>query len=147
MRELLEMTSRKAPCPACGAREIVHGFGPACQICGSQLTRLDDAYLKHNGSWLLDLPVRVSYDDERRTVTLSAQEFDSGLISDFVIFHLSRSGIIAYTDETREISSPGAPWHLIFELSGVRYQLHVVKQIMYGSGGKTRVASRLIPLK
>ena len=37
MRELLDTASRKASCPACGAFEIEHGFGPACQICGSQL--------------------------------------------------------------------------------------------------------------
>ncbi|MEP6588928.1 MAG: hypothetical protein ABJA84_09265 [Polaromonas sp.] len=147
MRELLDIESRTDPCPACGAQKIVRGFGPACAICGSQLIRLSDVYLKHTGSWLLDLPVRVSYDDESRTVTLSAQEFDSGLISDFVIRHLSHSGIIAYTDETGEIQSPQAPWRLVFELSGVRYRLHVVKQIMYGSSGKTRVAARLIPIE
>lgn len=109
--------------------------------------RLSEAYLKHSFSWLLDLPVRVAYDDKNKVVTLSAEEFDSGLISDFVIRHLSRSGVIAYTDETGEIQSPQAAWSLVFELSGVRYRLHVVKQISYGSVGKTQVAARLIPIK
>jgi hypothetical protein len=37
MRELLDTATRTAPCPACGSLEIVHGFGPACPICGAQL--------------------------------------------------------------------------------------------------------------
>lgn len=143
MRELLDTENRTAPCPACGSLEIVHGFGPACAICGSQLTRLSEAYLKHTGSWLLDLPVRVTYDDETKTVTLAAQEFDSGLISDFVIRDLARSGIVAFTDETGEIQSSQAPWNLIFTLAGVKYEMKIVRQRIYGSGGKTRVATRL----
>ena len=148
MRELLDTTSRKAPCPACGASEIVPGFGPVCAICGSQLIerepRPGDSYLKHIGSWLLDLPVRVEYDDETRTVTLAAEEFDSALISDFVIRGLTPAGVVAFTDETGEIASPQAPWNLVFELAGVPYRLEVVRQRIYGSGGKNRVAARLI---
>ena len=145
MRELLDTATRTAPCPACGNLEIVHGFGPACAIFGSQLTWLNEAYLKHTGSWLLDLPVRVAYDDETRTVTLTADEFDSGLISDFVIRDLTRCGIVAFTDETGEIASPQTPWRLIFTLSKVKYELHIVRQRIYGSGGKNRVAVRLVP--
>lgn len=143
MRELLDIKSSKDPCPACGAREIVLGFGPACAICGSQLIRLREVYLKHTGSWLLDLPVRVSYDDETKTVTLAAQEFDSGLISDFVTRDLARSGVVAFTDETGEIASPQSTWNLVFVLAGARYSLNIVRQRIYGSGGKDRVAVRL----
>lgn len=71
MRELLRTENPTAPCPACGSLEIVHGFGPVCAVCGSQFTehepRPGDSYLKHVGSWLLDLPVRISYDDETKT--------------------------------------------------------------------------------
>ena len=147
MRELLDTENRTAPCPACGTQEITHGFGPACQICGSQLTRLGDSYLKHNFSWLLDLPVRVTYDDASRTVTLAADEFDSVLISGFVIHSLAPSGIVAFTDETGEIRSPQAPWSLVFVLAGVSYDLKVVRQREFGRERKIRVAARLIPLK
>ena len=113
MRELLDTENRKAPCPACGSLGIVHGLGPACAVCGSQITerepRPGDSYLKHVGSWLRDLPVRVSFYDETRTVTLAAEEFDSFLIFDFVIRRMAPAGIIAFTDETGEIQSPRAP--------------------------------------
>ena len=71
MRELLETTSQTAPYPACGVREIVHGLSPTCLICGSQSPknyepRLGDSYLKYSFSWLLDLPMRVAYDDKKR---------------------------------------------------------------------------------
>lgn len=149
MRELLDNATRTAPCPACGSLEIVHGFGPACAVCGSQLTELEprpgDSYLKHVGSWLLDLPVRVEFDDETRRVMLAAEEFDSALISDFVIRGLAPAGVVAFTDETGEISSPQSPWRLIFALAGVKYEMHIVRQRIYGTGGKTRVAVRLIP--
>ena len=108
--------------------------------------RPGDSSIKHVGSWLPDLHVRVNYDDASKTVALEADEFDSALISDFVIRGLAPAGVVAFADETGEIASPVAPWRLVFELSGVRYQLHVVKQIIYGSGGKTRVAARLVPL-
>lgn len=146
MRELLDMTSRKAPCPACGSLEIVHGFGPACAVCGSQLTRPDDSYLKHSFSWLLDLPVRVKYDDESKTVTLAAAEFDSVLISGFVIHSLAPAGVIAFTDETDEIRSPQSPWSLVFVLADVSYKLTVVRQREFSREGKIRVATRLVPL-
>ena len=149
MRELLDTENPSAPCPACGSSEIVHGFGPACHICGSRLTEIEprpgDSYLKHVGSWLLDLPVRVAYDDETKTVTLAAKEFDSALISDFVIRDLAHAGVVAFTDETGEIQSPQAPWNLIFALAGVKYELKIVRQRVYGSGGTNRVAVRLIP--
>ena len=150
MRELLDTATRMAPCPACGSLGSVHGFGPACAVCGSQITarepRPGDSYIKHLGSWLKDLPVRVSYDDEARTVTLTADEFDSFLISELVIHRLAPAGVIAFTDETGEIHSPQAPWNLVFVLSGVSYRLHLVRQPVWRSGGKTRVAVRLIPL-
>jgi hypothetical protein len=115
------------------------------------MTELDprpsDSYLKHFGSWLLDLPVRVTYDDASKTVTLAAEEFDSGLISDFVIRRLAPAGVVAFTDETGEIASPQAPWSLIFVLAGVSYGLKVVRQLVYGGGGKTRIATRLDRLK
>jgi uncharacterized protein (DUF983 family) len=51
MRELLDTENRTAPCPACGSLGIVHGFGPACAVCGSQITELEprpgDTYLEH----------------------------------------------------------------------------------------------------
>ena len=149
MRELLDIENRTAPCPACGNFEIVHGFGYACAICGSQITELEprpgDTYLKHVGSWLRDLPVRVSFDNETKTVALAAEEFDSALISDFVIRDLAPAGVVAFTDESDEISSSQSPWRLIFALAGVKYEMHIVRQRIYGSGGKTRVAVRLIP--
>ena len=151
MRELLDTASRTAPCPACGSNEIVHGFGPACAVCGSQLKgsepRPGEAYLKHSFSWLLDLPVRVSYDDKAKTVTLAADEFDSALISDFVIRRLAPAGVVAFTDETGEIRSSQAPWRLMFLLAGVKYELKIVRQRNYGSGAKNRVTVRLIPAR
>lgn len=146
MRELLDTKNRTAPCPACGTQEITHGFGPACQICGSQLTRPGDSYLKHAFSWLLDLPVRVAYDDESKTVTLAADEFDSVLISGFVIHSLAPAGIVAFADETEEIRSPQTPWSLIFVLAGVSYKLKVVRQREFSRERKIRVAVRLVPL-
>lgn len=89
--------------------------------------------------------MRVTYDDESKTVTLEAAEFDSVLIAGFVIHSLAPSGIVAFTDETEEIRSPQAPWNLVFALAGVSYQLKVVLQSVHGSGGKTRVAARLVP--
>lgn len=151
MRELLDTATRTAPCPACGSLEIVHGFGPACAVCGSQITerepRPGDSYLKHVGSWLRDIPVRVSYDDETKTVTLAADEFDSFLISELVIRHIAPAGIIAFTDETGEIQWPRAPWNLVFVLAGTSYRLHVVRQPVWRSGGETRVVTRLSTLK
>ena len=148
MRELLDTATRTAPCPACGSNEIVHGLGPACPICGSQITvrepRPGDSYLKHVGSWLLDLPVRLTYDDASKTVTLAADEFDSALISDFVIRRLAPAGVVAFTDETEEIRSSQAPWRLMFLLAGVRYELKIVRQRNYGSGDKNQIAARLI---
>lgn len=146
MRELLDTASRTAPCPACGAQEITHGFGPTCKICGSQLTRPGDSYLKHSFSWLLDLPVRVSYDDASRTVTLAVDEFDSVLIAGFVIHSLAPAGIVAFADETGEIRSPQVPWSLIYVLAGVSYGLKIVRQKEFSREGKIRVAARLVPL-
>ena len=114
------------------------------------MTELDprsgDSYLKHVGSWLLDLPVRVSYFDETKTVTLAAEEFDSALISDFVIRGLAPAGVIAFTDETDEIRSPWSPWNLIYLLAGVKYDLKIVRQRVCESDGKNRVAIRLVPI-
>ncbi len=147
MRKLLDTESRMDPCPACGAEEIVNGFGPACLICGSQLTRPGDSYLKHSFSWLLDMPVRVTYDDKSKTVTLTADEFDSVLVAGFVIHSLAPSGIVAFTDETEEIRSPQAPWGLVFVLAGVSYGLKIVRQREFSRAGKIRVATRLAPLE
>lgn len=151
MSELVDNATRTAPCPACGNFEIVHGFGSACAICGSQITELEprpgDSYIKHVGSWLKDLPVRVAFDDETRTVTLAADEFDSFLISELVIHRLAPAGVIAFTDETGEIQSPRAPWDLVFVLAGAPYRLHVVRQPVWRSGGETRVVTRLSTLK
>ena len=90
--------------------------------------------------------MRVEYDDETRTVTLAADEFDSFLISELVIHRLAPAGVIAFTDETGEIQSPRASWNLVFVLAGVSYRLHVVRQPVWRSGGKTQVTVRLIPL-
>ena len=112
----------------------------------SREPRPGDSYLKHNFSWLLDLAVRVTYDDESKTVTLAADEFDSVLISGFVIHSLAPAGIVAFTDETGEIRSPQAPWSLIYVLAGVSYGLKVVRQKEFSREGKIRVAARLVPL-
>lgn len=103
-------------------------------------------YLKHSFSWLLDLRVRVTYDDESRTVTLAADEFDSVLISGFVIHSLAPAGFVAFTDETDEIRSPQAPWSLVFVLASVKYGLKVVLQREFSRERKIRVAARLVPL-
>lgn len=108
--------------------------------------RPGDSYLKHSFSWLLDLTVGVKYDDESKTVTLAAAEFDSVLISGFVIHSLAPAGVIAFTDETDEIRSPQSPWSLVFVLAGVSYKLTVVRQREFSREGKIRVATRLVPL-
>ena len=118
---------------------------PHAQLLDTE-PRPGDSYLKHSFSWLLDLPVRVTYDDAARTVTLQADEFDSVLVAGFVIHSLAPAGVIAFTDETDEIRSPQAPWSLIYVLAGVSYRLKVVRQKEFSREGKIRVAARLVPL-
>lgn len=91
--------------------------------------------------------MRVKYDDAAMTVTLTADEFDSVLISGFVIYSLAPAGIVAFTDETDEIRSPQAPWSLVFVLAGVSYGLKVVRQREFSRDRKIRVAARLVPMK
>ena len=80
-----------------------------------QATRISNMW----ACWLLNLSVRISYDDETKTVTLAADEFDSVLISDFVIRDLAPAGVVAFTDDTGEIASSRAPWNLKFTLAEV----------------------------
>ena len=90
--------------------------------------------------------MRVAYDDESKTVTLAADEFDRVLVAGFVIHSLAPAGVVAFTDETGEIESPQAPWNLTFVLAGVSYDLKVVRQKEFSREGKIRVAARLVPL-
>lgn len=90
-------------------------------------------YLKHSMSCLKDQGMGVFVDPERREVLLSMSSFDSALVAEAVIRILPEQyGIEAFRDDSTKNDAwltPSAPFGLVIQLSGVIYQVQVVKLI------------------
>lgn len=121
---------------------------PAKERCGSSsISRfvLEGLASASARSSMPDLEILVAYDEAARTVTLTADAFDSTLVSEFAIEHLPQAGIIVFADETGGPRIPGARWQLMFSLAGVLYKCEVALQAIRGAGGTRRATTRLSP--
>ena len=77
--------------------------------------------LKHSGTSLRDLLVTVQIDEERKTVELISNGFDSVQIAGLVIKVLPGYGINAVLDESNYDDVKKPTWRLLYRLAGVRF--------------------------
>lgn len=97
---------------------------------------------KHTGSMLPDFVFTECYDSARKTLTISAKDFDSVAIAEIVINN--DYGIVAHEDETRQCALPSAS--VIVEISGARFGARVVRQRRYGAHHGEQMTVRLSTL-
>ncbi|MDM0032367.1 hypothetical protein QTI33_09545 [Variovorax sp. J22P271] len=101
------------------------------------------SFLKHTNSLMFDLHLEaVEYDDAARTVTISANAFDSYLVGWFATSDLREAGILVFRDETNGPPTTGARWQLFFSLAGVLYECDIALQTVRGGGTRTTTSLR-----
>lgn len=94
---------------------------------------------KHTASMVPDFIFTEWYDSKSKTLTISADDFDSVAIAELVI--RNDYEIVAHEDETRQSVRPSAS--VIVEISGIRFRAFVVRQRLYGTRGGEQVMVRL----
>ncbi|AMM24566.1 hypothetical protein [Variovorax sp. PAMC 28711] len=94
---------------------------------------------KHTGSAVPDFSFTECYDCESRTLTISAQDFDSVAIGDLVIHN--DYGVVAHEDELGPFVHPSAS--VIVEIASARFSARIVRQRRYGLEREEQVTVRL----
>ena len=87
----------------------------------------EDLYtrMKHTFSYLPDLVISCSFDDEKKQATAVADHFDSVLATMF-FRSLESAGMLCIEDETDYASRPAPPWAVFFVIESVIYRCRVV---------------------
>ena len=81
--------------------------------------------MKHTGSFLPDLEIRCSFNDETKCATAVVDHFDSALTLMF-FRSLESQGVLCIEDESDYTNRPAPPWSVFFVIAGVRYLCRVV---------------------
>lgn len=82
--------------------------------------------MKHTGSFLPDLEIRCSFNDETKCATAIVDHFDSALTLMF-FRSLESQGVLCIEDESDyNTNRPAPPWSVFFVIAGIRYRCRVV---------------------
>lgn len=82
--------------------------------------------MKHAGSFLPDLEIRCSFDDEKKCATAVVDHFDSVLALMF-FRRLAQDGMLCIEDESDPSANrPSPPWAVFLIFAGIRYRCRVV---------------------
>lgn len=82
--------------------------------------------MKHIGTPFFDLPVTVRIDRKKKQVELSADFFDSWLVTNLVVNSLMSKGVDAFID-TRGGRNVYPSFRLVYLLAGTKFDCDVVR--------------------